>query len=55
MLHTGYTGGGDFEASQACVGTFAFQIGHEISHAKSRGFCEIYSTLAVDTADSSGG
>ena len=48
-------GGGDFEVSQFYVGNFAFQIGHGISHSKSRGFCEISRTLAADTVDSGGG
>ena len=48
-------GGGDFEVGQVNVGNFVFQIDREISHAKSRGFCKIYRTLAADTVDSGGG
>ena len=36
------------------MGNFAFQIGREISHAKSRGFSEISHKLAADTVDFGG-
>ena len=45
-------GGG--EVSRLRVGNFTFQIGHEISLVKSRGFCESSRTPAADTVDSCG-
>ena len=44
--------GGGSEVSQLRVGNFTFQIGREISHAKSSGFCKPSRTLAADTVDS---
>ena len=39
-IQGGAGGGADFEVSQVRMGNLAFQIGHEISHVKSRGFCK---------------
>ena len=39
-LHKAYRGGGGFEVSQFSVGNFAFQIGCESAHMKSRRLCE---------------
>ena len=36
------------------MGNFAFQVGCDISHAKSTGFCEISRTPAADNVDSGG-